>query len=84
MKVGDAPVSGPAGRLMEASGLPVTAAGVARAYAPWLDCLVLDDRDRGRRADVEALGVTPVVTPTLMTSPAAEVALARAVLDVLA
>ena len=81
--VGDAPVSGPAGRLMEASGLPVSAAGVARAYAPWLDCLILDDADRGRRADVHALGVSSLVTPTLMTGPAAEVALARAVLDVL-
>ena len=44
---GDA-VSGPAGRLMAMAGLPVSAAGVARAYAGWLDVLVA--RRAGSRA----------------------------------
>lgn len=82
--VGDAPVSGPAGRLMAACGLPVSAAGVARVYSPWLDRLVLDERDRGQGPEVEALGVSPVVADTLMTSRDAEAALARRVLEALA
>src|SRR5215468_3386337 len=40
--VGGAAVSGPAGRLMAARGLEVSALGVAAAYAPWLDMLMID------------------------------------------
>jgi LPPG:FO 2-phospho-L-lactate transferase len=79
--VGDAPVSGPAGRLMAASGLPVSAAGVARAYAPWLDVLVIDERDRAAAGAVKEAGAVPVVADTMMTSRAKEIALARAVLE---
>ena len=82
--VGDDAVSGPAGRLMAATGLPVSAVGVAKAYAAWLDHLVFDERDASRAADVRDLGVTPVTAQTLMRSQADEVALARRVLDVLA
>jgi LPPG:FO 2-phospho-L-lactate transferase len=78
--VGSVAVSGPAGRLMAASGLPVSAAGVARAYRSWLDVLVLDERDRREAADVEALGVRPVFAPIIMTTGESEVALARRVL----
>ena len=43
--VGGAAVSGPAGALMAAQGLPVSAAGVAHAYADFLDVLIVDSRD---------------------------------------
>lgn len=79
--VGGEAVSGPAGRLMAAAGLPVSAVGVARAYAPWLDVLVVDERDRGITDAIAALGVTAVVAPTLMTDRATETALARRVLE---
>jgi len=78
--VGSAAVSGPAGRLMAASALPVSAAGVAQAYRSWLDVLVLDERDRPEAADVERLGVRPTFAPIIMTSGESEVALARRVL----
>ena len=78
--VGGAAVSGPAGRLMASAGLPVSAAGVARAYAAWLDRLVFDEQDRRLAAEIEALGVTPVVAPTMMSTPEAEITLARYVL----
>jgi LPPG:FO 2-phospho-L-lactate transferase len=79
--VGGEAVSGPAGRLMASAGLPVSAAGVARAYVGWLDRLVLDERDRGLAAEIEALGVRAVAAPTLMSSREAEITLARHVLD---
>jgi LPPG:FO 2-phospho-L-lactate transferase len=79
--VGGEAVSGPAGRLMAAAGLPVSAVGVARAYAPWLDVLIVDERDGGLTAEINALGVQAVVTPTLMTDRATETALARRVLE---
>ena len=44
--IGGAPVSGPAGRLMQARGLAVSPLGVAAAYAPWLRVLLVDDQDR--------------------------------------
>jgi LPPG:FO 2-phospho-L-lactate transferase len=78
--VGDDAVSGPAGRLMAARGLPVSAEGVARAYAPWLDVLVVDDRDAGRIPAVERAGVTAVAAPIIMGGPDDETALARRVL----
>ncbi|MFQ5520386.1 MAG: 2-phospho-L-lactate transferase, partial [Candidatus Methylomirabilia bacterium] len=45
--VAGAAVSGPAGTLMAARGLPVSAAGVALAYREWLDVMVVDHRDQG-------------------------------------
>ena len=79
--IGAAPVSGPAGALMRARGLEVSAAGVATAYAPWLRTLLVDSRDRDASAAVSALGVRAVVADTLMTDRAKEIALARAVLE---
>src|SRR5207253_3055429 len=82
--VGGAPVSGPAGDLMRACGLPVTAAGVARAYAPWLDLLVIDRQDSTETHAVLEFGAEPVLAETLLTDHDREVALARRVLEVLA
>jgi LPPG:FO 2-phospho-L-lactate transferase len=81
--VGGDAVSGPAGRLMAAAGLPVSAAGVARAYADWLDVLIVDEQDRALAADVERTGVRAVAAPTIMSSRGVEVELARRVLDTL-
>jgi LPPG:FO 2-phospho-L-lactate transferase len=78
--VGGAPVSGPAGQLLRARDLPVSPVGVARAYAPWLDVLVLDRVDSGLVPDLEREGVRPVLADTRMADAAAEAALARAVL----
>jgi LPPG:FO 2-phospho-L-lactate transferase len=79
--VGGAAVSGPAGRLMASVGLPVSAAGVARAYATWLDRLVFDEQDRVLGDEIQALGVTPVTAPTMMSSRDAEATLAHHVLQ---
>jgi LPPG:FO 2-phospho-L-lactate transferase len=78
--VGGAAVSGPAGDLMRARGLPVSPLGIARAYAPWLGTLLVDARDGSLRAELLRLGVSPVVADIVMGDPAREIALARAVL----
>jgi LPPG:FO 2-phospho-L-lactate transferase len=82
--VGSAAVSGPAGALMRARGLPVSPAGVARAYAPWLDTLLIDTRDQDRGGAVSAEGARPITAEIIMTDKAAEVALARRVLEAVA
>jgi LPPG:FO 2-phospho-L-lactate transferase len=79
--IGGQAVSGPAGRLMAASGLEVSAAGVAAAYAPWLDALLLDDADAALAPRLEASGVRPIVADTIMRGRAGELALARRVLE---
>ena len=75
--VGGAPVSGPAGALMRARGLDVSPLGVATAYAPWLDVLVIDARDRSLQPALERTGVRAVAADTIMTDRASEIALAR-------
>ena len=79
--VGGEAVSGPAGRLMAMAGLPVSAVGVARAYASWLDVLIVDEQDRSLLPELAALGIRGVAAPTLMTDRAAEIALGRRVLE---
>lgn len=81
--VGGDAVSGPAGRLMAAAGLPVSATGVARAYGGWLDLLVFDEQDRTLAPEIRAAGAAPVVAPTMMSSRDAEVILARHVVAAL-
>jgi LPPG:FO 2-phospho-L-lactate transferase len=79
--IGGAPVSGPAGRLLQARGLAVSPLGVAAAYAPWLRTLLVDARDA---ADIPALkraGVAAITADIMMTDRATEVALARRVLE---
>jgi hypothetical protein len=66
---------------MASAGLPVSAAGVARAYATWLDRLVFDEQDRALGDEIQALGVAPVTAPTMMSSREAEATLARHVLQ---
>jgi LPPG:FO 2-phospho-L-lactate transferase len=82
--VGGQAVSGPAGRLMAASGLEVSAAGVAAAYAPWLDVLLLDEADAALAPRLEAGGARPIVADTIMRGREGEIALARRVLEALA
>ena len=81
--VGGRAVSGPAGRLMAARGFPVSAVGIAQAYAPWLDFLLMDDEDVALGPSVEATGARPVVASTLMTGRVEEMRLARRILEAL-
>lgn len=78
--VGGAAVSGPAGALMQLRGLPVSVAGVAQAYAEFVDALVVDERDRESADEIEALGIRAVCARTIMDSDAAKSELARVAL----
>ncbi len=82
--IGGAAVSGPAGQLMAARGLPVSPLGVAKAYAPWLDALLIDPGDATLAPDLEHSGVRPCIADILMRDRASEIALARHVLEAVA
>ena len=81
--VGGAPVRGMADRLLPAWGVEVSARGVAGLYAGLADAFVLDAVDAGQAGDVAALGLEPVVVPTLMHTVEDAAALAKAALAAL-
>jgi LPPG:FO 2-phospho-L-lactate transferase len=61
--------------------MEVSAVGVARAYADFLDVLVIDNQDTDLAASVEAEGVRAVVTDTIMRDLDVKTALARLTLE---
>jgi LPPG:FO 2-phospho-L-lactate transferase len=79
-----APVRGPADRLMAPLGIEVSPVGVARHYRDICATLVIDARDAERAEGVRDAGVRPVVTDTLMRSPAVAAELAARTLAAVA
>jgi LPPG:FO 2-phospho-L-lactate transferase len=81
--IAGAAVKGPADRMLDALGHDVSCVGVASMYQPWCGTLVIDQADAARAPEIAALGVRPVVAPTLMAGPVEAAALARVVLGAL-
>ncbi|MCC6175074.1 MAG: 2-phospho-L-lactate transferase [Chloroflexi bacterium] len=79
--VGGATIKGPADRMMRGLGMEVSAVGVARVYADFLDVLVIDQQDAELASRVEETGVQAVVTDTIMRDVSASARLAAVVLD---
>ena len=79
-----ATVKGPADRLMAASGIEVSCAGVASMYADICATLLVDESDADRAADVERHGVRAAVAPILMRDADAAADLARRALELVA
>ena len=78
--IGAAAISGPAHKLMIASGFAASAAGVAGCYADFLDTLLIADEDCAAVPAVEAFKVMPICTDIRMGDFAAKRRLAREVL----
>jgi LPPG:FO 2-phospho-L-lactate transferase len=79
--VGGAAVSGPAGVLMAARGLPVSPAGVAQAYEDFLDVLIADVRDQEVVEKIERPGLRVHGTNAIMKTTADRIELARTALS---
>lgn len=79
--IAGAPVKGPADKLLRGLGLEVSAFGVAKLYADFLDIFVLDVADAAEKKRIEQLGVDVVVTKTLMKSLEDKVKLAKTILE---
>jgi LPPG:FO 2-phospho-L-lactate transferase len=79
--VGNAAVSGPAGKLMQASGYDVSPEGVARCYHDFLDNIVIHTSDKVLASTIryETIGVQ--VTDILMRDDGAARNLAQFVID---
>ena len=81
--IGGKALKGPADRMLASLGHEATALGVARLYADILDVFVLDTVDAALAPDVEALGLRPLVTDTVMEDDASRGRLAVEVLRAL-
>jgi LPPG:FO 2-phospho-L-lactate transferase len=79
--VGNAPVAGPAGILMQAQGLSCSIAGVAEAYHDFLDILVCDSRDTRAAESLRATGLRVHCAQTIMRSADDKANLAREVVS---
>ena len=73
-------LKGPAARMMEGLGMEASAPGVAELYRGFADFFVLDQQDRALSGRVEALGMKPVITNTVMASALIKKELAQATL----
>jgi LPPG:FO 2-phospho-L-lactate transferase len=62
-----APIKGPADKLLAASGVEISASGVAGLYRDFCDTFVVDASDYDEMSKVEALGMSAVALDTLMT-----------------
>lgn len=78
--IGGETVKGPAAKMLRTLGRQASAAEIARLYADFLDVLVIDLVDAALAAEVEAAGVRPVVTDTIMRGRFEKTALARVTL----
>ena len=79
--IGNTAVSGPAGILMAAQGLPVSIAGVAQAYREFLDILVVDSRDAKAAEELRKSGLRVHCANTIMGTADEKIDLARQVLS---
>lgn len=79
--VGGRAIKGPADKMLQGLGLEVSAYGVAKLYADFLDAFVIDVRDIAEKSRIEKLGIEVLVTNTVMKSLEDKVALAKAALS---
>lgn len=77
-------VKGPAAAMLQRLQGGTTPAHLTQCYPGLIDALVLDEEDAADAAAVEALGVRPIVTKTLMRDAAARRRLAEVALDAMA
>ena len=78
--VGGRALRGPADRMAATLGYEPSATGVARIYAGLADALLIDDVDAAEARAIAALGIEPVVGPTVMSDDASRAVLGAAAL----
>jgi LPPG:FO 2-phospho-L-lactate transferase len=81
--VGGKALKGPAAKMMKSMQLRSSAAEVAKLYVDFTGVFILDEADRNQTAQVEALGMRPIVTNTIMRGLREKKALAQVVVRAL-
>jgi len=80
--VAGAPIKGPADKMLQASGIEVSAYGVAKLYSDFLDEIIIDNKDEAEKERIEKLGINVTVTNTIMKTFEDKVLLAKDVLEI--
>ena len=80
--IGKEPVSGPAGKLMQACGFEVSSVGVAKCYQDIVDVFVIDERDTANISDFDDIGCEIVRADTLMKSTDISIELSKKILGI--
>lgn len=75
------PIKGPADRLLGGLGIEVSGHGVAGLYRDFLDTFVIDTQDAAQQHQLEQLGLSVLVTDTIMSDVEKSTALAQTVLE---
>ena len=78
--VGGEAVKGPAGKIMAELGKEVSCVQVAREYLDICDVLVIDVQDEALAPQIQEMGITPLVTSTIMETSQDKIALAKEIL----
>ena len=78
--VGGEAVKGPAGKIMAELGKEVSCVQVAREYLDICDVLVIDVQDQALAPQIQEMGITPLVTSTIMKTSQDKIALAKKIL----
>ena len=81
--IGGRTVKGPADKMLRGLGMEVSALGVARLYRDIAGIFVVDNADRALAPQIESLGMRPMVTNTIMSTPGRAARLADMVLTAL-
>ena len=78
--VGGEAVKGPAGKIMAELGKEVSCVQVAREYLDICDVFVIDVQDEALAPQIQEMGITPLVTSTIMKTSQDKIALAKEIL----
>ena len=78
--VGGEAVKGPAGKIMAELGKEVSCVQVAREYLDICDVFVIDVQDEALAPQIQEMGITPLVTSTIMKTSQDKIALAKKIL----
>lgn len=78
--VGGEAVKGPAGKIMAELGKEVSCVQVAREYQDICDVFVMDITDKELASQIEEMGITPLVTSTIMDTAEDKIVLAKEIL----
>ncbi|MFT7685776.1 MAG: LPPG:FO 2-phospho-L-lactate transferase [Candidatus Azotimanducaceae bacterium] len=73
-------IKGPAAKMMRELGMPETALAVATHYRDRIDGFVIDESDASMKKEIEALGMSVLVCPTIMRTESDRIDLAKACL----
>lgn len=79
--VGGVPLKGPADKLMRGLGLEVSSTQIAKLYGDFLDEMVIDEKDASLADAIRSIGITPIVTDTVMSNNAKAERIAEGVLE---